>query len=101
MIGEIIMAVEFTQAFVREDVTKSWWHDNFPPGHLEHFQEHYIGPGIYKGVREVSEDGLILMITHTFVDEAAKEKFINDPYLLSCVPLRDAHNQANDITKIL
>jgi len=95
------MAVEIVQVFSREDASKPWWHDSFPPGHIEYFQENYITPGIYTGKKEVTEDNLLLVVTHTFVDEEAKNKFINDPYLISCVPLRDAHNQANGITKIV
>ncbi len=95
------MSVEIVQAFTREDITKPWWHDSFPPGHLEYFQENFIDPGLYTGTRVVSDDGLLLIVTHTLVDEAAKQKFITDPYLISCVPLRDAHNQANGITKVM
>jgi len=95
------MSVEIVQVFSREDITKPWWHDSFPPGHLEYFQENFIDPGLYTGTRVVSDDGLLLIVTHTLVDEAAKQKFITDPYLISCVPLRDAHNQANGITKVM
>jgi hypothetical protein len=95
------MSVDIVQVFAREDASKPWWHDSFPAGHLEYFQENFINPGIYTGTREVSADGLLLIVTHTFVDEAAKQKFITDPYLVSCVPLRDAHNTANGITKVM
>lgn len=95
------MAVEIVQVFSRENASTPWWHDNFPPGHLDYFQENFIGPGIYTGTREVSEDGLLLVVTHTLVDEAAKQKFITDPYLVSCVPLREAYNTANGITKVM
>lgn len=95
------MAVEIVQVFSRENASTPWWHDNFPPGHLDYFQENFIGPGIYTGTREVSEDGLLLVVTHTFVDEAAKQKFITDPYLVSCVPVREAYNTANGITKVI
>jgi hypothetical protein len=95
------MSVEIVQVFTREDITKPWWHDSFPPGHLDYFQENYINPGIYTGTRNLSDDGLLLIVTHTFVDEAAKEKFVKDQYLLSCVPLRDAHNEANGIIKVM
>jgi hypothetical protein len=95
------MSVQLVQIFVREDVNAPWWHDSFPSGHLEHFQEHYIGPGIYTGTRELLDEGKMLVVTHTLSDQAAMDKFKTDPYLISCVPLRAAHNEANNITQVM
>jgi hypothetical protein len=94
------MSVVITQIYVREDTASPWWHDSFPPGHLEHFQEHYVGPGIYTGTRQLLNDGLMLVVTHTFKDEEAKQKFLTDPYLINIIPVRDAHNLAHNITKV-
>jgi hypothetical protein len=95
------MSIEIVQVFAREDITKPWWHDSFPSGHLAYFQENFIDLGIYTGTRELLEDGLLLIIKHTFIDEEARQKFVTDPYLISCAPMRDAHNAANGITRLM
>lgn len=94
------MSIEVIQLFSKTNAETPWFHDTWPPSHLEYIQTTYKDTGKYSGSREISEDGLMLIVTHTFTDENAQVEFITDEYLAGMVVQRDQHNSSNNITQL-
>ena len=94
------MSIEAIQIFIRPNTETSWFHDTWPPSHLEYIQTTYKDTGKYAGSREISEDGLMLTVTHIFTDEDAQFEFMTDEYLAGMVVQRDQHNSSNNITQL-
>jgi hypothetical protein len=91
------MSIEVVQIFTRPTVETPWFHDTWPASHLEYIQKTFKDTGKYSGSREISEDGRILTVTHTFADEVAQLEFISDEYLASMAANRDQYNANNNI----
>ena len=94
------MSIESIQFFIRPNIETTWFHDTWPATHMEYIQTTYKDTGKYSGSKEISEDGLMLTVTHTFTNEDAQFEFINDSYLLGMVGNRDAHNTSNGIIQV-
>lgn len=94
------MSIEVIQLFLKTNTETPWFHDTWDASHLEYIQTTYKDTGKYSGRREISEDGLMLTVTHTFADENAQFEFITDEYLASMVVKREQHNSSNNITQL-
>jgi hypothetical protein len=94
------MSIEAIQIFTRPTTETPWFHDTWSAGHMEYIQTTYKGTGKYAGSKEISSDGLMLTVTHTFTDETAQFEFMTDEYLIDMVSKRDAHNISNNITQL-
>lgn len=96
--------VTFESFFIRPSIETPWFHDTWPPSHMEYINalfkdegsEYY---GRYKGSRVESPDKLTLITTYTFDDEAVFLKFTTDPYLVQMNENREAYNLAHDIVR--
>jgi hypothetical protein len=93
------MEIQVSQLFQRPNVNVPWFHDTWQPSHMEYINTNYKDTGKYKGSREITSDGLMLIVTHTFTDQAALEEFTNDSYLSEMAANRDAYNLANGIER--
>jgi hypothetical protein len=94
------MEIQVTQVFQRPNTNVQWFHDTWAPSHMEYITTTYKDTGKYQGSREITPDGLMLIITHTFTNQAALEEFTNDSYLAGMAANRDAHNTANGIERV-
>lgn len=94
------MEIQVTQLFQRPNTNVQWFHDTWAPSHMEYITTTYKDTGKYQGSREITPDGLMLIITHTFTNQAALEEFTNDSYLAGMAANRDAHNTANGIERV-
>jgi len=95
------MPIELIQVFIRPNIETPWFHDTWPPSHMEYIQTNYKDTGKYTGQRTISEDGLTLIVTHTFTDSDALTEFTEqDEYLAEMKQNRDQYNLANDIISI-
>ena len=95
------MPIERVQVFVKPNQETPWFHDTWDPSHNEYIKLKYKDTGKYTGSKEIMEDGLMLIVTHTFTDEDAEIEFINDEYLASMVEKRDQYNLSHNINRLL
>lgn len=95
------MPIEIVQIFSKPTLETPWFHDTWPDGHMEYIQAVYKDTGKYTGSGEISSDGLMLIVTHTFTDETAHFEFMTDTYLTSMLAKRDEHNASNGITRLM
>lgn len=94
------MPVEIIQVFSKPSLEIPWFHEIWEPSHMDYITTKYKDTGKYRGNREILEDGLTLIITHTFIDNDALNEWKADPYLTTMKENRDAHNLANGIEQL-
>jgi hypothetical protein len=91
------MPIEFSQIFVRSDVTTPWYQETLSEEHRQHMTDTYTTPGKRTGAVEISEDGTMMTIFHRFRDQEALQEFSTDPIIMEMKDNRDVYNTEHGI----
>jgi hypothetical protein len=76
------MIKAWTTVFIRPSTDVLWWHEIIKRDHVEYsdyIKEKYVLPGKITIEKEVTDDGLILILTFLFLDLDAQTEFLEDP----------------------
>lgn len=85
------------QLYTKSDTETPWYYQIWTAELTEHMLNEYHKPGKLDGSFALSEDGLSLTITQIFSDQAAKDQFDNDPFLIQQRSLREEYNNTHGI----
>jgi hypothetical protein len=91
------MEIKFSQVFVRPTVDIPWYQETLSEEHKQYMTDTYTNTGKRVGSVEISEDGMMMTITHQFRDQDALYQFSVDPIITQMKENRDAYNTEHNI----